>query len=80
VAVGEKKPPALVNDQRVVAHTGEVEQELVNLRVAVSPHGNDSLAVLVEDVNDTVRVVSAGETVARAVIENIAQNAEKRGV
>lgn len=44
----EEEALALVDEQGIVRHDGEVEQHLVDLAVAVSAHGDDVLGVGIE--------------------------------
>ena len=73
VAVGEQHAPPLVHEQRIVGHHGEAEQHLIHLGVAVAAHGHDVGGHVIEQGRHALAVDALGNAVARAVIDDIAQ-------
>lgn len=75
----EEEALALVDEQGIVRHDGEVEQHLVDLAVAISAHGDDVLSVGIEQARYFGGVVTWGNGVAGPEVEEVAKEAEHVG-
>ena len=73
VAVGEVQDVPVGLDEGVVGHAREVEHHLVNFGIAVAAHGNDALRQAVEQRDRLFRRVAFRQVVARAVVQQVAQ-------
>ena len=76
MAVGEEDAPPFVDDPGVVREDGEVEQHLVDFAVAVAAHTDDAVGQCVEAFGHGTRVETGRQTVARTVVEEVAQQQE----
>lgn len=76
MSVGEEDAASFVHKQCVSGHYRELKQHLVDLRVAVATYGNDILGERIKPGNDTLGVDAFRDTVARSVVEYVAQDKE----
>lgn len=76
VAVGEKISPSLIDKHGVGTHHVEVEEHLIDLRVTVAANGDDVIGMGVETLHDGGSIKVSGYTVARAIVEQIAEQDE----
>lgn len=68
---------AIVNEKGVIGHTGELQEHLIDLGVAIATHGNDTVGQCIEAVGDADAVNALGDGVARAVVDNVAEDDEE---
>ena len=81
VAVRQEQFAAgLVKQGGVVGHDREVEHHLVDLGVAVAAHRDDAVGQGVEQRNHTLGGIVARQVVARAVVEQVAQQHDAVGL
>ena len=81
VAVRQEQLAAgLVEQRGVVRHDGKVEHHLVDLGVAVAAHRDDAVGQGVEQRNHALGGVVARQVVARAVVEQVAQQHDAVGL
>ncbi len=76
----EQFTASLVEQRGVVRHDGEVEDHLVDLGVAVAADGDDAVGQGVEQRNHALGSVVARQVVARAVVEQVAQQNDAVGL
>ena len=73
MSVREEEASAAVHHHDIVGHHGKLEEHLVDIRVAVSPHGHDVAAHCVEPFDDGRGIDVVGYAVARTVIDYVAE-------
>ena len=76
----EQLAAGLVEQRGVVGHDREVEHHLVDLGVAVAAHRDDAVGQGVEQRNHALGSVVARQVVARAVVEQVAQQHDAVGL
>lgn len=76
VSVSEQEALAFVDHEGIVGHDGEVEQHLVNLAIAIATDGDDAVGKGIELLSHGLRIVTLGDGVARAEIEEVAKEQE----
>ena len=58
---------------RIVAHHRKFEHQLVDFGIAIAAYGEDLVLQSVQDTRHLLRVVEVGHAVARAVVEQVAE-------
>ena len=76
VSVSEQEALAFIDHEGIVGHDGEVEQHLVNLAIAIATDGDDAVGKGIELLSHGLRIVTLGDGVARAEIEEVAKEQE----
>ena len=56
-----------------IAQAGEIEHHLIDLRVAISPYGDDALCHVVEDGEHLFGRIALGQVVSGAMVEQVAE-------
>lgn len=77
VAVGQEYAFAIVDEEGVIGHARELQEHLIDLGVAIATHGNDTVGQGIEAVGDTYAVDALGDGVARAVVDDVAEDDEE---
>ena len=73
VAVGGPDHVAVQPQRGVIGHDGELQHHLVHLAVTVAPDAQQLLAHVVEHLDHPLGRVVPGQVVARAVVEDVAE-------
>lgn len=73
VSVSQEKPCIGGDNLGKIAHNGELQHHLIYFGVAVAVYCDDALFFAVEDFCHIYGVILAGYAVARAVIEDVAE-------
>ena len=76
VTVGENNVTAVVDEMRAGLCDGEIEEHLVDFAVAIAAHAHDLIGHGVESRRHAGGIEAGGEAVARAVVEQIAEQEE----
>lgn len=72
VTMGEQDAAPLIDKDRVGREDGEMEEHLVDLRVAVASHGHNVGGHGVERLGNAGGVEPLGHPIARAIVEDVA--------
>lgn len=73
VAVAQKQAQSVFFEFGIVGKAGESEHHLVHFGVAVAADGGNLVLKRAQELDNSLRVVSAGERVSRPVIKKVAQ-------
>ena len=79
VAVGQEKAPTVRHDAHAVGHQGKRQHHLIHLGVAVAAHGGDLVRQRVEHGDDLFCIIIVRQGIARAVVQDIAQQQKPVG-
>lgn len=77
VSVCQEETLAIVDEQRVIGHDGELEEHLIDLGVTVATHGDDFAGQGIETLDDAGSVHALGNAIAGTVVKNVAKDDEK---
>ena len=80
VSVGEEEAGVFQVQFGVAAHNGKLQHHLVYFAVAVPPDCQQRAFSVVEQFGDLLRIVEIRNSVARSVVEQIAQSHQAVGV
>ncbi len=73
MAVRAEQTHAVSEDERVIAHAGELEHHLVDFRIAIAACGHDGICALIEHGGNAFGVVALGLFVSWSVLQNVAE-------
>ena len=76
VTVSEDDVPTVVDEMRASLGDGKIEEHLVDFAVAIAAHTHDLIGHGVESRRHAGSIETGGEAVARAVVEQIAEQEE----